>query len=60
MNLSKLVCAIFTLYQLAFVISFREERAKVAMVKLLKYLEPTNWSWTIVDSAKQTKWNFWD
>ena len=41
MNLMKLVCAIFTLYRMPFVITFKcQKRVKVMMKKILKYLEP--------------------
>ena len=41
MNLMNSFCAIFTLYENAFVISFRlQKRAKLIMITILKYLEP--------------------
>ena len=41
MNLTKLVCAIFTYTEMPFVISFRpQKRTKLIMITILKHLEP--------------------
>ena len=41
MNLTKLVCAIFTYTEMPFVISLRpQKRTKLIMITILKHLEP--------------------
>ena len=61
MNLMKLVCAIFTLYQNAVRYFFQaSEEGKSDDADDFKISWATYYSRTILDSAKQTKWNFWD
>ena len=61
MNLMKLVCAIFMLYQNTFCYFLQaSEVGKTDDDNDFKISWATYCSKTILDSAKQTKWNFWD
>ena len=59
-NLMKLVCAIFTLYQIAFSYFIQaSEEGKTDNDNDFKKFWVTYYSRTILDSAKQSKWYLW-